>query len=69
MPAAKAATLSHLPSRALLDSVALVHGLWQNTVALEISDKGLWATMGAAWNVLVGALAIQEQRRLAGARV
>ncbi|KAL8283543.1 hypothetical protein RQP46_005646 [Phenoliferia psychrophenolica] len=65
-PAALAVALSHLPSATLLDRVALVHGLWQNTVALEISDELIWQTMGAAWSVLVAALGVQEQRRAGG---
>ncbi|KAL8283551.1 hypothetical protein RQP46_005654 [Phenoliferia psychrophenolica] len=66
-PAVLAAALSHLPSSTLLDRVALVHGLWQNTVALEISDEMLWKGMGFAWSVLIAALAVQERRRVAGA--
>lgn len=53
------------PSSTLLARVTLVHGLWQNTVALEISDEALWRTMGVAWSALVAALAPKEQRRLA----
>ncbi|KAK4702885.1 hypothetical protein P7C70_g3331, partial [Phenoliferia sp. Uapishka_3] len=68
-PRSLALALSYLPSRTLLDRVSLVHGLWQNVVALEISDPALWSVMSGAWSVLIGALGLREQRRLAAERV
>lgn len=63
LPASHTEALSYLPSAKLLERVALVHGLWQDTVALEILDEALWKTMRVAWNLLVGALATREKRR------
>ncbi|GAA5923315.1 hypothetical protein JCM3775_007502 [Rhodotorula graminis] len=56
-------TLSALSSVVLLRYVHLVHGLWQDTVALQVSDEDLWRAMGVAWRILVAALALKEQER------
>ncbi|KAM0756637.1 hypothetical protein T439DRAFT_352305 [Meredithblackwellia eburnea MCA 4105] len=50
-------------SKVLLERVTLCHGLWQNTVALEISDEVLWETMGRGWAILLSALGILDKRR------
>ncbi|GAA5911714.1 hypothetical protein JCM5296_000665 [Sporobolomyces johnsonii] len=55
--------LSALSSHVLLKHVHLVHGLWSNTVALQIHDDELWKTMGLAWRILVAALALRERER------
>lgn len=57
--------LSALPSKVLMDRVHLVHGMWQDVVALEMADQELWDTMGRAWAILVAALALGEKRRSA----
>ncbi|GAA5846637.1 hypothetical protein JCM9279_003390 [Rhodotorula babjevae] len=73
-PAAPAPTPQHSPSdftRALaslssvvlLRHVHLVHGLWQDSVALQVGDEDLWRAMGVAWRILVAALALKEQER------
>ncbi|GAA5951101.1 hypothetical protein JCM21900_005724 [Sporobolomyces salmonicolor] len=62
-PGAMTVALSALSSRILLKHVHLVHGLWSNTVALQISDDELWKTMGLAWRILVAALALRERER------
>lgn len=54
--------LSHCETAELLRRVALCHGLWQNAVALGVSDEQLWGTMKSAWAILVGALALKEKR-------
>lgn len=68
-----AASLSHTfsqqSSSLLLTKIHLVHGLWQNVVALEIGEDGsvmgkeLWNVLRNAWLILVGALAIREAER------
>ncbi|GAA5904399.1 hypothetical protein JCM8208_004185 [Rhodotorula glutinis] len=55
--------LSSLSSVVLLRHVHLVHGLWQDTVALQVGDEDLWRAMGVAWRILVAALALKEQER------
>ncbi|KAM0754522.1 hypothetical protein T439DRAFT_321564 [Meredithblackwellia eburnea MCA 4105] len=55
-------SLSHLPPSSLLSSINRVHGLWQNVVALEMADEGVWDTMDQAWTVLVAALIARERR-------
>lgn len=59
-----ALSISRLHRRSILDRVSLVHGLWQNVVALEIGDPELWKVMKIAWGVLVEALVLQKERRL-----
>ncbi|GAA5989900.1 hypothetical protein JCM10908_002368 [Rhodotorula pacifica] len=61
--------LSGLPSVTLLRHVHLVHGLWQDVVALQIGDEELWQAMGLAWRILVAALAKRDQRSRAAAAV
>ncbi|GAA6039335.1 hypothetical protein JCM8097_002803 [Rhodosporidiobolus ruineniae] len=56
-------SLSLLPAQTLLKHVHLVHGLWQNVVALQIADEELWKVMGVAWQILVAALALRERER------
>lgn len=60
-------TLSGLPPVTLLRHVHLVHGLWQDVVALQIGDEELWQAMGLAWRILVAALAKRDQRARASA--
>ncbi|GAA5862756.1 hypothetical protein JCM3774_001912 [Rhodotorula dairenensis] len=60
-------TLSWLPPVTLLRHVHLVHGLWQDVVALQIGDEELWQAMGLAWRILVAALAKRDQRARATA--
>lgn len=55
--------LASLPSLVLLRHVHLVHGLWQDTVALGVWDEELWRAMGVAWRILVAALALKERSR------
>ncbi|KAL8276418.1 hypothetical protein RQP46_011170 [Phenoliferia psychrophenolica] len=62
--ASVAEALSHLHSKELLDRVEVVHGLWQDVVALEIPDEELWSTMSRAWSILVAALGLRERRRI-----
>lgn len=59
--------LSWLPPVTLLRHVHLVHGLWQDVVALQIGDEELWKAMGLAWRILVAALARRDQRSSAAA--
>ncbi|GAA6021487.1 hypothetical protein JCM10207_005775 [Rhodosporidiobolus poonsookiae] len=54
-----------VPSQTLLSHVHLVHSLWQDAVALQIGDEDLWKVMGAAWQILVAALALRERERRA----
>ena len=54
-----ASRLAVLPRNTLLSKVSLVHQLWQDTCALSVADAKLWDTMGMAWDMLVGALALQ----------
>ncbi|GAA6002717.1 uncharacterized protein JCM10292_002982 [Rhodotorula paludigena] len=56
-------SLSALPSSKLLKHIHLVHGLWQDVVALQIADEELWKAMGIAWRVLIGALGAKEGER------
>lgn len=58
-----AESLSALSSITLMRHMVLVHGLWQNAVALELSDDQLWHAMGVAWGVLAGALARRSRLR------
>ncbi|BGP43356.1 hypothetical protein JCM10450v2_007506 [Rhodotorula kratochvilovae] len=55
--------LAALPSVTLLRHVHLVHGLWQDAVALQVGDDELWRAMGMAWRILVAALALKERTR------
>ncbi|KAK4695488.1 hypothetical protein P7C70_g8542, partial [Phenoliferia sp. Uapishka_3] len=64
-PSSLAIQLSQLPSKTLLDRVKIVHGLWQNVVALEITDEGMWEVMSNAWSILIAALALRDQRKAA----
>ncbi|KAK4705471.1 hypothetical protein P7C70_g723, partial [Phenoliferia sp. Uapishka_3] len=61
--AAMAESLSQVSSKVLLERVALVHGLWQDVVALEMADSELWETMGRAWAILVASLGIRERKK------
>ena len=56
--------LASLSSVVLLRHVHLVHGLWQDSVALQVGDEDLWRAMGVAWRILVAALALKEQERV-----
>ncbi|KAJ8292003.1 Clampless protein 1 [Rhodotorula toruloides] len=49
-------SLSSLPVTTLLRHIHLVHGLWQDVVALQIGDAELWRAMALAWKLLVTAL-------------
>ncbi|BGP27519.1 hypothetical protein Rt10032_c15g5498 [Rhodotorula toruloides] len=49
-------SLSSLPVTTLLRHIHLVHGLWQDVVALQIGDAELWRAMALAWRLLVTAL-------------
>ncbi|GAA6046803.1 hypothetical protein JCM3770_005650 [Rhodotorula araucariae] len=62
-PEALTRALAALPSVTLLRHVHLVHGLWQDVVALQVGDDELWRTMGLAWRVLVATLAVKERSR------
>ncbi|GAA5905125.1 hypothetical protein JCM6882_000386 [Rhodosporidiobolus microsporus] len=62
-PEALSQTLAAVPSLTLLNHVHRVHGLWQDAVALQISDEDLWTVMGVAWRILVAALALRERER------
>ncbi|KAG6834098.1 hypothetical protein H0H93_011960, partial [Arthromyces matolae] len=42
----------------ILQHVAFVHGLWQNTCALGIFDDGLWEVIDVAWQILLTAIAL-----------
>lgn len=60
-PQTLALALSQLPAQTLLEHASLVHGLWENTVDLKISDDRLWDTIGLAWSILLGAM-FEHQR-------
>ncbi|KAM0746305.1 hypothetical protein T439DRAFT_384310 [Meredithblackwellia eburnea MCA 4105] len=60
-------SLSHVAPSNLLRSINRVHGLWQNVVALEMADEGVWDAMDQAWTVLVAALIVRERRNTASA--
>ena len=62
-PLSLSSKLSELPSAIIMEKIQLVHGLWQNVMALEIRDAELWKVMESAWEILVGALALREKRR------
>ncbi|BGP20002.1 hypothetical protein JCM10213_006780 [Rhodosporidiobolus nylandii] len=62
-PEALTQTLAAVSSRALLESVHLVHGLWSTAVALEVADDQFWRVLAFAWKVLVAALALRERQR------
>ncbi|GAA5827615.1 hypothetical protein JCM11251_001758 [Rhodosporidiobolus azoricus] len=62
-PEALTQTLAAIPSITLLEHVDRVHALWQDAVALQVSDEDLWKVMGVAWRILVAALALRERER------
>lgn len=57
---------SKLPPQILLEKIELIHGLWQNIVALEIGEEGndmgkeLWSVLRVAWEILLGALVLRQ---------
>jgi hypothetical protein len=60
--------LSTLSTTILLSRISLLHGLWQDVVALEMgqeADPELWKTMREAWSILVGALARAKRQQRA----
>lgn len=64
-PESLTVALSTLPSATLLRHIQLVHGLWQDAVALQVGDDQLWQAMGLAWRILVAALGRRDQQRRA----
>ncbi|KAK1236241.1 hypothetical protein PQX77_000503 [Marasmius sp. AFHP31] len=48
---------TYTPHR-LLESVAVVHGIWMNACALGIFDDKMWTIIDGCWEVLLRALAI-----------
>lgn len=56
-------SLAAVTTEDLLKRISLVHSLWQDVVALGISDEKLWKTMRSAWGLLAGALCVQERKR------
>lgn len=57
--AAYAAKISRsVSSPRLLQSALLINGVWRNCCALGVHDSRLWATMDAAWAVVVSAMAL-----------
>lgn len=64
-PNVLAGRLSVLDQKILMDSVNLVHTVWQTAVALGAARDALWKTLDVTWSVLVGAIALKEGRALA----
>jgi hypothetical protein len=62
-PNVLATRLSLLEQNLLLEHANLIHSVWQTAVALGAARDNLWKTLDIAWAVIVGALAIKEQRR------
>lgn len=45
-----------------MQRISLVHGVWGNVCALGVADVLLWKAMDTAWEVLVGAVALRQER-------
>ncbi|KAG8758978.1 hypothetical protein FRC12_009872 [Ceratobasidium sp. 428] len=45
-----------LSTRALLNALKTVHGVWANAASLGVNDDRLWTIIRFAWGVLIGAV-------------